>query len=246
MRGKQGSLCLWLLGIHMFISAFTFGGGYVVVPMVRKYFVLHKKLFGEDELMEMAAVSQSVPGAIAVNLAAVTGYRAAGVLGAITSATASVPVSYTHLDVYKRQTDTGYYGGRGEGRLFHFRKKVLRVSVKFQNADFVERILAMPPDFCDVERIFVVFKGLFFCHDLYIHCPARIIASFNRFIQISAMAFPVFGDEGFRFRVRKVFDSLLGFKVELAPYTFIFIIVEGEGMFSIKMHMPERSGNTPI
>ena len=90
MRGKKGSLCLWLLGIHMFISAFTFGGGYVVVPMVRKYFVLHKKLFGEEELMEMAAVSQSVPGAIAVNLAAVTGYRAAGVLGAITSATASV------------------------------------------------------------------------------------------------------------------------------------------------------------
>lgn len=87
MRGKKGSLCLWLLGIHMFISAFTFGGGYVVVPMVRKYFVLHKKLFGEEELMEMAAVSQSVPGAIAVNLAAVTGYRAAGVLGAITSAT---------------------------------------------------------------------------------------------------------------------------------------------------------------
>ena len=123
------------------------------------------------------------------------------------------------------KTDTGYYVGRGEGRLFHFRKKVLRVSVKFQNADFVERILAMPPDFCDVERIFVVFEGLFFCHDLYIHCPARIIASFNRFIQISAMAFPVFGDEGFRFRVRKVFDSLLGFKVELAPYTFIFIIL---------------------
>ena len=90
MRGKKRSLCLWLLGIHMFISAFTFGGGYVVVPMVRKYFVLHKKLFKEEELMEMAAVSQSVPGAIAVNLAAVTGYRTAGIIGALTSATASV------------------------------------------------------------------------------------------------------------------------------------------------------------
>lgn len=102
MRGKKGSLCLWLLGIHMFISAFTFGGGYVVVPMVRKYFVLHKKLFGEDELMEMAAVSQSVPGAIAVNLAAVTGYRAAGVLGAITSATASVLPPFLIMAVISR------------------------------------------------------------------------------------------------------------------------------------------------
>ena len=108
MRGKKGSLCLWLLGIHMFISAFTFGGGYVVVPMVRKYFVLHKKLFGEEELMEMAAVSQSVPGAIAVNLAAVTGYRAAGVLGAITSATASVLPPFLIMDmcrtVWKERT----------------------------------------------------------------------------------------------------------------------------------------------
>ena len=37
-KGKK-RLYLWLLGIHMFISAFTFGGGYVVVPMIRKYFV---------------------------------------------------------------------------------------------------------------------------------------------------------------------------------------------------------------
>ena len=66
-KGKK-RLYLWLLGIHMFISAFTFGGGYVVVPMIRKYFVLQKKMFGEEELAEMAAVSQSAPGAIAVNL----------------------------------------------------------------------------------------------------------------------------------------------------------------------------------
>ena len=44
-KGKK-RLYLWLLGIHMFISAFTFGGGYVVVPMIRKYFVLQKKMFG--------------------------------------------------------------------------------------------------------------------------------------------------------------------------------------------------------
>ena len=88
-KGKK-RLYLWLLGIHMFISAFTFGGGYVVVPMIRKYFVLQKKMFGEGELAEMAAVSQSAPGAIAVNLAAVTGFRVAGASGAIISAFASV------------------------------------------------------------------------------------------------------------------------------------------------------------
>lgn len=75
------SLYLWLFRTNLFISAFTFGGGYVVVPMVRKYFVEKKQLFGEEELMEMAAISQSSPGAIAINLAALSGYRAAGRIG---------------------------------------------------------------------------------------------------------------------------------------------------------------------
>nr|WP_263864117.1 chromate transporter [Paenibacillus lycopersici] len=57
---------IWLLGINVFISTFTFGGGYVVVPMIRKYFVSRKKLFAEDDLVSMAAIAQSLPGAIAI------------------------------------------------------------------------------------------------------------------------------------------------------------------------------------
>lgn len=50
------------------VSSFSFGGGYVVLPVIRRYFV-EEGLFGEDELMDMAAVAQSSPGAIAINLA---------------------------------------------------------------------------------------------------------------------------------------------------------------------------------
>lgn len=81
---------LWLLGVNLFISAFTFGGGYVVVPMVRRYFVEQKQYFSEDELIGMAAVAQSTPGAIAINLSALAGYRVAGVGGAVLSCIASV------------------------------------------------------------------------------------------------------------------------------------------------------------
>lgn len=83
-------LYLWLFSINLFISAFTFGGGYVVVPMIRKYFVNRKKLFSEEELINMAAVAQSVPGAIAINLAALAGYRAAGIAGVILCCLAAV------------------------------------------------------------------------------------------------------------------------------------------------------------
>ena len=65
---KSLSLYLWLFKVNFFISAFTFGGGYVVIPMIRKYFVTEKHLFSEDELMDMAAIAQSSPGAIAINL----------------------------------------------------------------------------------------------------------------------------------------------------------------------------------
>lgn len=76
---------IWLAGINLFISTFTFGGGYIVVPMVRKYFVEKKKLFSEEELMEMAAIAQSSPGAIAVNMVSLAGYRTGGIMGMLIS-----------------------------------------------------------------------------------------------------------------------------------------------------------------
>ncbi len=89
MREKV-KLCLWLAYINLFISAFTFGGGYVVVPMIRKYFVRKRKLFDEEELIRMAAIAQSTPGAIAVNMASLAGYRAAGMAGLVISGICSV------------------------------------------------------------------------------------------------------------------------------------------------------------
>ena len=79
----------WLFCINLFISAFTFGGGYVVIPMIRKYFV-QKKHFLTEEVMELAAISQSSPGTIAVNLSSLAGYKTAGLPGAVVSCIASV------------------------------------------------------------------------------------------------------------------------------------------------------------
>ena len=90
MDKKRGRLLLWLAGVNLLISAFTFGGGYVVVPMVRKYFVHQKKLFTEEELMDMAAVAQSTPGAIAISLSALAGFKTAGTAGVVVSAAAAV------------------------------------------------------------------------------------------------------------------------------------------------------------
>ena len=90
MEHPKKQTYFWLLAVNLFISSFTFGGGYVVVPMVRRYFVTQKQYFTEEELVGMAAVAQSTPGAIAINLSALAGYRVAGTLGAAISCIAAV------------------------------------------------------------------------------------------------------------------------------------------------------------
>ena len=68
-------------------------------PMVRRFFVVKKQYFTEEELINMAAVAQSTPGAIAVNLSALAGYKAAGMAGAVISCCAAViPPLYRVLE----------------------------------------------------------------------------------------------------------------------------------------------------
>lgn len=65
------------------LSAFTFGGGYVIVPLMKKRFVDRLKWIEEEEMLNLVAISQSSPGAMAVNTSILVGYRIAGIPGAI-------------------------------------------------------------------------------------------------------------------------------------------------------------------
>ena len=64
------------------ISAFTFGGGYVIVPLMNKKFVEKLKWVEEKEMLDFVAIAQASPGPIAVNTSILVGYRLAGVFGA--------------------------------------------------------------------------------------------------------------------------------------------------------------------
>ena len=65
------------------LSAFTFGGGYVIIPLMRKQFVDRLGWLEEQEMLDLTAIAQSSPGPIAVNAAILLGYRVAGVPGAM-------------------------------------------------------------------------------------------------------------------------------------------------------------------
>ena len=81
----------WKLFPSVFmLSACTFGGGYVIVPLMRKKFVEDLKWIDEGEMMDLVAIAQSSPGAIAVNASISIGYRCAGVLGALVAVIGTV------------------------------------------------------------------------------------------------------------------------------------------------------------
>lgn len=91
---------LWTLFTSMlYISAFTFGGGFVIVTFMKKKFVDELHWINEDEMLDMTALAQSAPGAIAVNAAILVGRRAAGFMGMIVSVLGTIVPPITILAV---------------------------------------------------------------------------------------------------------------------------------------------------
>ena len=81
----------WTLFSSTFLlSAFTFGGGFVIVPLMRKKFVENLGWIDEQEMLDITAISQSSPGPIAVNASILVGYRVAGIPGALVTVAGTV------------------------------------------------------------------------------------------------------------------------------------------------------------
>lgn len=65
----------------LYLSAFTFGGGYVIVTLLKRRFVDELHWIDEEEMLDLVAIAQSSPGAIAVNGSIVVGYKLGGITG---------------------------------------------------------------------------------------------------------------------------------------------------------------------
>ena len=83
---KKKQKVLWKLFLStLYLSAFTFGGGYVIVTLMKDKFVDKYHWIEENEMLDLIAIAQSAPGAIAVNGAIVVGYKLAGLAGVLTA-----------------------------------------------------------------------------------------------------------------------------------------------------------------
>ena len=69
----------------LYISAFTFGGGFVIITFMKKKFVDELHWIDEQEMLDLTALAQSSPGAIAVNAAILVGWKVGGFFGMLTA-----------------------------------------------------------------------------------------------------------------------------------------------------------------
>ncbi|MCD7879655.1 MAG: chromate transporter [Candidatus Gastranaerophilales bacterium] len=83
MNKKAG--LLEIFNIYFIIGIQLLGGGYVIVPLLKKYVVEDKKWLTEEELVDYFAMSQCIPGIIAGNIAICSGYKVRGMSGALMS-----------------------------------------------------------------------------------------------------------------------------------------------------------------
>lgn len=89
---------LWQMFYTMlYISAFTFGGGFVIVSLMKKKYVDQYGWLSEEEMLDLTAMAQSTPGAIAVNASILTGYRLERFLGIVVSVIATILPPLTTL-----------------------------------------------------------------------------------------------------------------------------------------------------
>ena len=83
----------------LYISAFTFGGGFVIVTFMKRRFVDELHWLDEQEMLDMTALAQSSPGAIAVNAAILIGWKAGNLPGMLVAVLGTVipPVAILSL-----------------------------------------------------------------------------------------------------------------------------------------------------
>lgn len=81
----------------LYLSTFTFGGGYVIVTLLKQRFVDELRWIDKEEMLDLVAIAQSSPGAIAVNGAIVVGYKLAGIPGILVSVLGAIIPPFTIL-----------------------------------------------------------------------------------------------------------------------------------------------------
>jgi len=173
-----------------------------------------------------------------------------GDLQIISAQTVAVSVSVREETPLKhsveRRLDARNEGGRLEGSLLDLGKVIFGISVQNHLANRDQRVILVRPYFGDVERIPLVFPGVFEFHDLNVDGPRGEPLLGNGLEQILLRVVSVFSCKTIAFLLCEVFNALIGLEVILDPVGFSFGVDVLEGVAAVAIHVAVALGNTTV
>lgn len=96
---EKAKKCLTLFLTFLRIGAFTFGGGYAMIPLIQRETVEKHKWISDDDILEIIAIAESTPGPIAINSATFVGYKVSGFWGSFCATFGVVLPSYIIISI---------------------------------------------------------------------------------------------------------------------------------------------------
>lgn len=140
---------LWTLFISMFtLSAFTFGGGFVIVSLMKKKYVEELQWFEEEEILDITAIAQSSPGPIPVNASVIIGYRLYGVIGSLVAVLGTIIPPFVIISIISI-----FYNEFRTNQIIAVALKVMRAGVA---AVIFDVVINLAKNVCKTKRILYI------------------------------------------------------------------------------------------
>lgn len=76
------------------IGAFSFGGGYAMLPFIEREVVVNNQWITKSDFLDIIGISQMTPGPVSINTATFVGYKVYGVLGSLVATLGVILVSF--------------------------------------------------------------------------------------------------------------------------------------------------------
>ncbi|ATD53984.1 chromate transporter [Clostridium chauvoei] len=99
-------LLLKLFFAFLKIGAFSFGGGYAMLPFIEREIVTNNNWLNMNEFMDIIGISQMTPGPVAINSATFVGYKVSGVIGSIAATLGVVLTSFILVSIASKALTT--------------------------------------------------------------------------------------------------------------------------------------------
>lgn len=178
---KNRKFYLKLFLSTFYLSAFTFGGGYVIVPLMRKKFVNEYGWIDENEMIDLIAIAQSAPGVIAINASLIIGYKLAGILGAIVALVGTVLPPLIIISIISL-----FYIAFRDNRIVNGAMQGMQAGVAAVIADVVFKMVGdiRKKDKLSTYLMIIVFIATFFVNIIVIILTCGIFGViYNRYIR---------------------------------------------------------------